>query len=168
MCSLERVGEEPFGGFTSDKANAKLGMRGHLIWQSICLSIESVMILLFARTTNLGLSISIITKSSDSFKVTGVGSDCVSSKSDSTYDLLLSAIQATSEANKQGEKILNQIKKENVLQLSCEERDHNLGSNGSCPKVNVSSDDLYKPLSENRRKSPIDSAVIKVPFKYHS
>ena len=105
---------------------------------------------------------STITKSSDSFKVTSVGSDCFSSKSDSTYGLLLSAIQATSEANKQGEKILNQIKKENVLQLSCEERDHNLGSNGSCPKVNVSSDDLYKPLSENRRKSPMDSAVIKV------
>lgn len=48
------------GGFTSDKANAKMGMRGRLIVQSICLSVESVMILLFARTTNLGLSIFIL------------------------------------------------------------------------------------------------------------
>lgn len=48
------------GGFTSDKFNSKMGMRGRLIWQTICLAIESVTILLFAETKNLGLAIFIL------------------------------------------------------------------------------------------------------------
>jgi len=48
------------GGFTSDKFNQKMGMRGRLIWQMICLLIEGVMVLVFASTKNLGLSIFIL------------------------------------------------------------------------------------------------------------
>lgn len=48
------------GGFTSDKFNAKMGMRGRLIWQTICLLIEAVMILIFAETKSLGLAIFIL------------------------------------------------------------------------------------------------------------
>ena len=33
------------GGFLSDKANAKMGMRGRLWWQTICLIIEGIMVL---------------------------------------------------------------------------------------------------------------------------
>ena len=33
------------GGFISDKANAKMGMRGRLWWQTICLVIEGAMVL---------------------------------------------------------------------------------------------------------------------------
>ena len=48
------------GGFTSDLFNAKMGMRGRLIWQTICLLIEAAMILIFAETKNLGLAIFIL------------------------------------------------------------------------------------------------------------
>jgi NNP family nitrate/nitrite transporter-like MFS transporter len=48
------------GGFTSDKFNAKMGMRGRLIWQTICLCIEGVMVLVFAQTKSLGLAIFIL------------------------------------------------------------------------------------------------------------
>ncbi len=48
------------GGFASDKCNARLGMRGRLIWQSLCLIIEGAMVLLFANTKNLGLAIFIL------------------------------------------------------------------------------------------------------------
>jgi len=48
------------GGFVSDKANAKMGMRGRLWWQTICLVIEGVMVLIFANTTKLGLAIFIM------------------------------------------------------------------------------------------------------------
>jgi len=48
------------GGFTSDKFNAKMGMRGRLYWQTICLLIEGIMVLIFANTTNLGVSIFIL------------------------------------------------------------------------------------------------------------
>jgi NNP family nitrate/nitrite transporter-like MFS transporter len=48
------------GGFTSDKFNAKMGMRGRLIWQTICLCIEGVMVLIFAQTKSLGLAIFIL------------------------------------------------------------------------------------------------------------
>merc|ERR1719512_626679 len=48
------------GGFTSDKFNAKMGMRGRLIWQTICLLIEGVMVLIFAQTKNLAVAIIIL------------------------------------------------------------------------------------------------------------
>merc|ERR1739844_74637 len=48
------------GGFTSDIFNRKMGMRGRLIWQTICLLIEGVMVLVFASTNSLGLSIFIL------------------------------------------------------------------------------------------------------------
>lgn len=48
------------GGFTSDKFNSKMGMRGRLLWQSVCLIIEAVAILVFAETKNLGLAIFIL------------------------------------------------------------------------------------------------------------
>merc|ERR1711878_43008 len=37
-----------------------MGMRGRLYWQTICLLIEGVMVLIFANTKNLGLSIFIL------------------------------------------------------------------------------------------------------------
>ena len=48
------------GGFTSDKMNSRMGMRGRLIWQMICLAIEGMMVLIFASTKSLGLSIFIL------------------------------------------------------------------------------------------------------------
>lgn len=48
------------GGFTSDYFNKKLGMRGRLIWQTICLLIEGVMVLIFAQTKSLGVAIFIL------------------------------------------------------------------------------------------------------------
>ncbi len=48
------------GGFISDKFNAKMGMRGRLWWQSICLLVEGITILIFAETKNLGLAIFVL------------------------------------------------------------------------------------------------------------
>jgi len=48
------------GGFVSDKANARVGMRGRLWWQTICLVIEGIMVLIFANTGSLGLAIFIM------------------------------------------------------------------------------------------------------------
>lgn len=48
------------GGFTSDIFNRKMGMRGRLLWQSICLIIEGACVLWFSATTNLGLAIFIL------------------------------------------------------------------------------------------------------------
>ena len=48
------------GGFVSDKANARMGMRGRLWWQTICLVIKGIMVLIFANTTSLGLAIFIM------------------------------------------------------------------------------------------------------------
>ncbi len=48
------------GGFTSDKFNSKMGMRGRLIWQTVCLIIEGIMVLIFAQTKSLGLAIFIL------------------------------------------------------------------------------------------------------------
>ena len=45
------------GGFVSDKANARTGMRGRLWVQTICLIMEGIMVLIFANTKNLGLAI---------------------------------------------------------------------------------------------------------------
>ncbi|KAL7525914.1 hypothetical protein ACHAWF_001562 [Thalassiosira exigua] len=48
------------GGFSSDKANARMGMRGRLWVQTICLLIEGVMVFIFANTSSLGLAIFIM------------------------------------------------------------------------------------------------------------
>ena len=48
------------GGFVSDKANAKMGMRGRLWWQTICLVLEGIMVFIFANTKSLGLAIFIM------------------------------------------------------------------------------------------------------------
>lgn len=48
------------GGFTSDKLNSKMGMRGRLIWQTVCLLIEGGMVLIFAQTRNLAVAIVIL------------------------------------------------------------------------------------------------------------
>lgn len=48
------------GGFTSDIFNSKMGMRGRLIWQTVCLIIEGIMVLWFSVTKNLGLAIFIL------------------------------------------------------------------------------------------------------------
>jgi len=45
------------GGFFSDKANAKYGMRGRLWTQAIFLLGEGIMVLIFAHTKKLGLAI---------------------------------------------------------------------------------------------------------------
>lgn len=45
------------GGFISDKANARMGMRGRLWWQTICLVLEGVMVLIFAHSGSLAASI---------------------------------------------------------------------------------------------------------------
>lgn len=48
------------GGFISDKANSKMGMRGRLIWQSALLIVEGVMIFIFANTKSLAAAIVIM------------------------------------------------------------------------------------------------------------
>merc|ERR1712232_1453149 len=48
------------GGFTSDIFNRNMGMRGRLIWQTVCLLIEGAMVLVFASTKSLGLAIFIL------------------------------------------------------------------------------------------------------------
>jgi len=48
------------GGFASDLMNRNMGMRGRLIWQTVCLIIEGIMVLVFANTKSLGLSIFIL------------------------------------------------------------------------------------------------------------
>jgi len=45
------------GGFISDKANARMGMRGRLWWQTICLVLEGLMVLIFAHSGSLAASI---------------------------------------------------------------------------------------------------------------
>merc|ERR1712154_312636 len=45
------------GGFFSDTLNKKMGMRGRLWAQTICLFCEGVMVLIFANTTSLAASI---------------------------------------------------------------------------------------------------------------
>lgn len=48
------------GGFASDKMNAKMGMRGRLIFQTLCLLLEGAFVLIFANTTTLGASIVVL------------------------------------------------------------------------------------------------------------
>ena len=48
------------GGFLSDKANAKMGMRGRLAFHFTCLFMEGVFIFIFANTHNLGAAIAVL------------------------------------------------------------------------------------------------------------
>jgi len=51
----------PLGGYSSDFLNKKMGMRGRLYWQTVCLLIEGCMIFAFANADNsLGASIAIL------------------------------------------------------------------------------------------------------------
>lgn len=45
------------GGFTSDKASAKMGMRGRIIVHTIFLFLEGCLVIVFANTNTLGLAI---------------------------------------------------------------------------------------------------------------
>jgi MFS transporter, NNP family, nitrate/nitrite transporter len=45
------------GGYYSDKANARMGMRGRLLWQSFVLFMEGCFVIAFAKTPTLGKSI---------------------------------------------------------------------------------------------------------------
>ena len=45
------------GGYVSDKANAKMGMRGRLAFQTLCLCAEGIMVFIFANSTSLGFAI---------------------------------------------------------------------------------------------------------------
>jgi len=48
------------GGFCSDKMNSKMGMRGRLYTQALLLTVEGIMVLIFAQTKSLGLAIFIL------------------------------------------------------------------------------------------------------------
>jgi len=48
------------GGFTSDKLNARMGMRGRLLTQVCFLSVEACLVLIFAETKNLGIAITVL------------------------------------------------------------------------------------------------------------
>jgi len=45
------------GGYISDVFNARMGMKGRLLWQSICLAIEGAMVLIFAQIKVLWVAI---------------------------------------------------------------------------------------------------------------
>jgi len=48
------------GGYMSDKANAKMGMRGRILVQTVLLVGEGIMVLIFAQTGSLGVAIFIM------------------------------------------------------------------------------------------------------------
>ena len=48
------------GGFLSDKANARMGMRGRILVQTILLLLEGVFVLIFANTGSLGPAIVVL------------------------------------------------------------------------------------------------------------
>jgi NNP family nitrate/nitrite transporter-like MFS transporter len=48
------------GGYISDRANRRWGMRGRLCWQSFVLFMEGVMVLIFAYSKNLGVAIAVL------------------------------------------------------------------------------------------------------------
>jgi NNP family nitrate/nitrite transporter-like MFS transporter len=49
-----------FGGYFSDKANAKMGMRGRIIVQTVLLLFEGALVLVFANTSSLGGAIAVM------------------------------------------------------------------------------------------------------------
>jgi len=66
------------GGYSSDKLNAKYGMRGRLAVQSVFLLIEGILVLVFARTTSLPAAIVIMV----------FFSGCVQAAEGSTYGIV--------------------------------------------------------------------------------
>jgi len=48
------------GGYFSDYGNNKLGMKGRLLWQSMCLMVEGLMVILFAQTKSIVLAVCIM------------------------------------------------------------------------------------------------------------
>jgi NNP family nitrate/nitrite transporter-like MFS transporter len=48
------------GGYVSDKVNKTHGMRGRIAWQTVCLLLEGGMVIVFAHTRVLGLSIFVL------------------------------------------------------------------------------------------------------------
>jgi NNP family nitrate/nitrite transporter-like MFS transporter len=48
------------GGYISDKGNARMGMRGRLWAQTICLMLEGALVLVFANTNSLGGAIAVM------------------------------------------------------------------------------------------------------------
>ena len=48
------------GGYTSDKLNSKMGMKGRLIWQGGLLIVEGVLVFVFANSNSLAASIVIM------------------------------------------------------------------------------------------------------------
>ena len=48
------------GGFLSDKANARMGMRGRIIVQTVLLLVEGALVLVFANTSSLGGAIAVM------------------------------------------------------------------------------------------------------------
>jgi NNP family nitrate/nitrite transporter-like MFS transporter len=48
------------GGYASDKMNTKLGMRGRILAQTICLAGEGALVLVFANTNTLGSAIAVM------------------------------------------------------------------------------------------------------------
>jgi NNP family nitrate/nitrite transporter-like MFS transporter len=48
------------GGFFSDKANARMGMRGRIIVQTVLLLVEGALVLVFANTSSLGGAIAVM------------------------------------------------------------------------------------------------------------
>jgi len=48
------------GGFVSDKVNARMGMRGRLIWQAVLLVIEGALVFIFANSNSLAGAIVIM------------------------------------------------------------------------------------------------------------
>jgi len=50
----------PLGGYISDKLNAKLGIRGRLLLQTVLLALEGVFALIFGKTNSLGVAIVIM------------------------------------------------------------------------------------------------------------
>jgi NNP family nitrate/nitrite transporter-like MFS transporter len=66
------------GGFTSDKLNARMGMRGRLITQTVFLLAEGILVLVFARTTSLPVAIVIMV----------FFSGCVQAAEGSTYGIV--------------------------------------------------------------------------------
>jgi NNP family nitrate/nitrite transporter-like MFS transporter len=48
------------GGFFSDKMNARMGMRGRIIVQTVLLLVEGALVLVFANTSSLGGAIGVM------------------------------------------------------------------------------------------------------------
>eukprot|EP00586_Coscinodiscus_wailesii_P008762 CAMPEP_0172522764 /NCGR_PEP_ID=MMETSP1066-20121228/293301_1 /TAXON_ID=671091 /ORGANISM="Coscinodiscus wailesii, Strain CCMP2513" /LENGTH=350 /DNA_ID=CAMNT_0013305795 /DNA_START=670 /DNA_END=1722 /DNA_ORIENTATION=- len=62
-----------YGGYVSDKVYYRLGMRGRIIWQTVCLLIQGTFILFFAHSKSLSRSVILILMAAI-FMMAGAGS----------------------------------------------------------------------------------------------